>query len=280
VNTLKRIFIGLYLAGSVGAIALSAIHLYAGIEVIAFIGVLMTVLPLVAMVSAAFLTQSLARTSANLLPFIVLGAVGIAIVVWQVFGGDAPMRILHVALAGFGGLLLYLFWYSRFGRTTSVEIEVGKTLPKFEVTTLEGNTIASSDLTDKPMILIFIRGNWCPLCTGQVNEMAGAMDKFVDAGIRVAFIAPQSIGKSKALAKGKPSGLEFYSDIKNDAARALKIQNPAGLPFGLEILGYRSDTVLPTVIVLEAGGKIIWTHETDNYRVRPTPDALLAQLSS
>jgi len=124
--------------------------------------------------------------------------------------------------------------------------------------------------------LIFIRGNWCPLCMGQVNEMSARIGEFSEKGIRVAFIAPQSLGKTKALAKGRPEGLDFYSDTKNAAGRRLKIDNPASLPFGMEILGYRSETVLPTVIATAPGGDILWTHETDNYRVRPTVKALLA----
>ena len=58
-------------------------------------------------------------------------------------------------------------------------------------------------------------------------------------------------------------------------ARTLGIENPNGLPMGMQVLGYDSETVLPTVIITGRDGKIIWTHETDNYRVRPEPDVFL-----
>ena len=44
---------------------------------------------------------------------------------------------------------------------------------------------------------------------------------------------------------------------------------------GMQVLGYDSETVLPTVIITEAGGRILWADETDNYRVRPEPDVYL-----
>ena len=44
------------------------------------------------------------------------------------------------------------------------------------------------------------------------------------------------------------------------------------------MLGYDSDTVMPTVIITGKDGKIVWTHETDNYRVRPEPDTFLEVL--
>jgi hypothetical protein len=47
---------------------------------------------------------------------------------------------------------------------------------------------------------------------------------------------------------------------------------------GMQVLGYDSETVLPTVIITAVGGRILWAHETDNYRVRPDPDVYLAVL--
>jgi hypothetical protein len=43
-------------------------------------------------------------------------------------------------------------------------------------------------------------------------------------------------------------------------------------------LGYDSETVLPTVIITDAGGKVLWSHQTDNYRVRPEPSLYLQVL--
>jgi hypothetical protein len=46
----------------------------------------------------------------------------------------------------------------------------------------------------------------------------------------------------------------------------------------MQVLGYDSETVLPTVIITAAGGKILWSHQTDNYRVRPEPALYLKVL--
>ncbi len=40
---------------------------------------------------------------------------------------------------------------------------------------------------------------------------------------------------------------------------------------GLQLLGYESDTVLPTVILTNASGHIFFSDQTDNYRARPEP---------
>ncbi|WP_432745901.1 hypothetical protein ABXJ76_08185 [Methylobacter sp. G7] len=68
---------------------------------------------------------------------------------------------------------------------------------------------------------------------------------------------------------------DFNTDEGNAAARALGIAQAHGLPMGMQIMGYDSETVLPTVVIT---GKVIWTHETDNYRIRPEPDVYLEVL--
>jgi hypothetical protein len=48
-----------------------------------------------------------------------------------------------------------------------------------------------------------------------------------------------------------------------------------GLPAGIQVLGYDSDTVMPTVILTDEKGKIIHSDLTSNYRVRPEPADLI-----
>jgi hypothetical protein len=44
---------------------------------------------------------------------------------------------------------------------------------------------------------------------------------------------------------------------------------------GMQMMGYDSETVLPTIIITGKDGKVIWTHETHNYRIRPEPEVYL-----
>ncbi|WP_417468315.1 redoxin domain-containing protein [Maricaulis sp.] len=275
-NTLKRIYVIVYMTGAVFLVIKASQGLASGHHWIGWLGVLLTAAPIVLILSTAMLTRRMARTSANFPLLTVAGLAGLLLAGWEAHFAGGDRDLVYLALAGFVGFLFYVLWYSRFSRKPSAAIAVGSPLPTFELVDAAGHAVTSSQLTQTPAVLIFIRGNWCPFCMGQVSEMAAGIAPFVERGIRVAFIAPQSVGKTAALARGKPAGLDFYSDTGNAAGRVLGIDNPASLPLGMELLGYRSESVLPTVIALAAGGGILWTHETDNYRVRPTPDELLA----
>lgn len=279
-NALKRIYVMFYITLAMGLTIAGLVGLVSGPHRMGWAGVMLTGLPLVMMLMSAMLLRRTARTRADLPVTLVLALIGVAMAAWQSFVASGPALLVILAAAGALGLIIYIRWYSRFGRTPSPVIETGKTLPEFELTAPDGTMVSSTALAECPTVFIFIRGNWCPLCMGQVNEISAAADDFVKAGVRVAFIAPQSLAKTRALAKNRPESIEFYSDIGNAAGRLLKIHNPAGLPLGMEMLGYRSETVLPTLIAVGKGGTILWTHETDNYRVRPAPAVILAGIAA
>ena len=72
--------------------------------------------------------------------------------------------------------------------------------------------------------------------------------------------------------------LQFWRDPELTAAATLEIVHRNALPAGLGLLGYDPDAVLPTVIVLDANGRVLLADQTDNYRLRPEPATFLAAL--
>ena len=70
-------------------------------------------------------------------------------------------------------------------------------------------------------------------------------------------------------------GFHFLTDKNNSAAKQLGILDKGALPLGFQLLRYDSDVVMPTVIITDKSGKIIFVDLTDNYRVRPEPETFL-----
>ena len=185
-----------------------------------------------------------------------------------------PEVWIWVAMVGAMGSALYEWWYSRFGDRSSEILAVGRSLPALEFDLPEGGTL-STDSLGKPMLMIFYRGNWCPLCMAQVKEIAGQYRMLADKGVEVMLISPQPHRESASLAQRFDAPMTFLVDREHRMAEKLGIKAEAGLPAGLEALGYDSDTVLPTVVMTDADGTIIFADLTDNYRVRPEPDVFI-----
>ena len=224
------------------------------------------------------MTARMGRTSANL-PWLL----SIATVSWLASGVLAIMGSFRVAPFVFASVLLiciylYVFWYSRLHVPTNKLLTAGKNLPEFLVEDAEGKTVSSSDLAGKPTIFLFFRGNWCPLCMAQVKELSAQYREVADRGAEVVLISPQPHANTRALAARFDAPMLFLVDPKARAARQLGLVHEAGLPMGMQALGYDTDTVLPTAVITDASQRILWVHQTDNYRVRPEPGTFLKVL--
>ena len=188
-------------------------------------------------------------------------------------GSYAAAGMASLCLAGYA---IYQFWYSRLDRSAT-RIEKGQPLPEFSALNLDDKPVYSRDLLGKPALLMFYRGNWCPFCVVQVKALATAYRELGDRA-RIVLISPQPAHKTRELAGRFNVRFDFWVDPDNQAATVLGINHDQALPAGMQVLGYDSDTVLPTCIVLAADGTVLDVDETENYRDRPEPDFLAGVL--
>ena len=182
-----------------------------------------------------------------------------------------------IAAVGSTLLLMYVFWYSRVQRFPNARLAVGNKLPEFAATTLDGRVVRSAEFLGRPAVFVFYRGGWCPVCYGQVQEIAARQQELENLGVSLSLISPQTAEQSRILAEGSGAASAFLVDSDNTAARALDIVDEDGVPFGRS-RGYRRDTVMPTVIVTNQKGTILFSDQTNNYRVRPEPDIYISIL--
>ncbi|PVZ70482.1 peroxiredoxin family protein [Pelagibaculum spongiae] len=171
---------------------------------------------------------------------------------------------------------LYIYWYSQLMRPRPDVISVGETLPWFELTDADGNKVTSLQLANKPSLMIFYRGNWCPLCMAQIKEVAKAYQQLESMGIRVAMISSQPANHTKVLSEKFKVDFDWLIDNNNQAAQTLGLVDEGGTPAVFLLQGHRADTAMPTVVMTDATGKVIFADLTDNYRVRPEPETFIA----
>lgn len=271
---LKSIYVSAYMTSAM-VIAGYAIHaMWGDHDVLTWGGVLLATAPFLAVVGRWMILRDVARTSSRLPAITLLGVIGVAMAGWGAAQGGSPVALVLAATC-WVGFLVYAFWYSSFGRQHSAALTVGELAPVFELTDVGGNSVLSTSLMDTRTVWIFYRGNWCPLCMAQIREVADQYRQLQELGVRVALVSPQPQGHTASLARKFDVPFEFLVDAGNRAARALGIAIAHGIPAGMQALGYASETVLPTVMITDVGGRILWVHETDNYRVRPEPEVFL-----
>ena len=219
------------------------------------------------------------RTLRNPLLVLVLIIIGFSYEVFYFMDlGGVPDAML---LGGFSLILwlAYIYWYSVFPNRDSSMLEIGKTLPALDFIDQNGEAINTDSFKGKKLIYLFYRGNWCPLCMAQIKEISEQYREINELGTEVLLISPQPHRFTVSLAKKMDVPFLFLTDVENKVAKQLGIYAKAGTPLGMEVFGFKSDTVLPTVIITDETGKIIFSDQTDNYRVRPEPETFLEVLN-
>ncbi|MBB4518605.1 peroxiredoxin [Paraburkholderia fungorum] len=271
---LKSLFIDAFLVMLAASLLHGSIALYLHGIAIEWLGVVIASMSNLLFFFGLF-ARGTARTSRHLWPLLVSTTFGASIAVWGALAQVSNWLPLFYAGFVLAGCMLYVFWYSRLGRTDNTLLEVGRPLPTFVVEDVDGAPVMLGPSFSKPAVLLFFRGNWCPLCMAQIREIAAQYRELDRRGVRVILISPQPHGHTRELAQKFAVPFHFYVDRDNRAAQALGILAKDGLPAGLQALGYDSDTVFPTVIMTDATGTIVFVDLTDNYRIRPEPQTFL-----
>ena len=269
---LKSIFISVFPILCLIGIAISVDQYMHG-YIFAATGLAMTSIPMLFFLGKLFLTD-VPRTTPDLNIYSVFVGIGTLILIYAFYIDGAE------SMASIGFFLaicwvLYIKWYSIFEGRTSTLLSKGQVMPHLSFEDENGNKVTSKSFLGKKNILMFYRGNWCPLCMAQIKELSNEYRNLESKGIQTVLISPQPHSNTRSLAKKHNVGFRFLVDKDNAAAKQLNILSKNGLPMGMQVLGYDSDTVMPTVILTDEKGKIIHSDLTSNYRVRPEPSDLI-----
>jgi peroxiredoxin len=219
-----------------------------------------------------------ARTSTHLPIAQTLILIGLLLEMYLVFYSQNFYN-LFLAIIATVAWELYVYWYSFLGNYRGI-IESGKNLPQFHLKNNTGNNVPFTAQKGKIHLIFFIRGNWCPLCVAQVEEVKKDLAFMQEKGVVVDIITPQSQFKNAELEKRFSFPVRFWQDESGDAARHLGLFHRWGVPLLMQVLGYSSNTIIPAVLILDRDGKVVWYNVAKNYRVRPSVADFVEQLTT
>ena len=164
----------------------------------------------------------------------------------------------------------------------------GMKAPAFTVRDVEGGVFEfTGEGMDKPVVLTFFRGGWCPYCNLHLSEMRLAEKQLEEMGFDIWFI---SIDKPELLLESLADpeiGYTIYSDSSLDATRAFGLAfrvddelNKRYLSYNIDLEKASGEThhVLPApaTYIIGTDGIINFAYINPDYKVRLHPDVLLA----
>lgn len=165
---------------------------------------------------------------------------------------------------------------------------VGDSVPTTLVLTrAEGEAFdLNQAIEDKPSILIFYRGGWCPYCNTQLGQIQIIEGQLRAMGYQILAISPDKPENLAASLDKNQLTYTLLSDHSMDAARAFGIAfrvDSATLEkytqYGIDLEEASGEThhllPVPSVFVVDSSGSIQFSYSNPDYKVRIDPRDLV-----
>ena len=167
----------------------------------------------------------------------------------------------------------------------------GLTIPTVSLTAANNKTVALTELVQqKPSVLVFYRGGWCPYCNAQLAALRDIEPQLTKLGYQIIAITPDSVASiNKSLedtggnklnytllsdanfAASSAFGLAYYLDDKTAAAYKGKLGSLITTEAGTE----KVVLPVPAVYILNTNGEALFSYVHINYKSRLHSELLL-----
>lgn len=153
---------------------------------------------------------------------------------------------------------------------------IGEQIPEVTLQNNEGKQVElHSLLKQKPTVLVFYRGGWCPFCNIQLSGLAMVEKQVLDLGYQIIAVSPDDYKKLQSTSEKGDVKYQLLSDAKGELIQKIGI-------------GFQSSSKLnssnilpvPTVMVVDKEGTIVFEYISPNYKERISEEMLLAVLKS
>lgn len=171
---------------------------------------------------------------------------------------------------------------------TVTPLLVGAHVPALAVNALDGRKVQlAAAVGGKPTVLVFYRGSWCPFCNQQLSQLNGIQDKLVALGYQIVAVTPDGPADiNKTLEKNQLT-YTIYSDQDFAAIKAFGVGYavPAQTlrqyaDYGIKLPKSPAESTealpVPAVFIIDANGVVQFVYVNPDYRIRLSPDLLLA----
>lgn len=161
---------------------------------------------------------------------------------------------------------------------------IGETIPNAQLKSPDGsiNNVLNI-IREKPTVLLFYRGGWCPFCNLHLSEIQGVQSEVIKLGYQIAAISPDSPENLQVTDEKQKLDYRLFSDADGAFIKAMGIAFKApGKYAGMlnKSSGGQNEGFLPvpSVFVVDTSGKILFEYINPDYKIRLSAGLLLAVL--
>ncbi len=170
-------------------------------------------------------------------------------------------------------------------------LQPGAKVPMFHAKDMQGNNFSLHEaLEHGPVVIIFYRGHWCPVCNKHLQTLQDSLDVIQQYGATLVAVSPEQVRLLGETAE--KTGAEFTLLFDEDylIAEAFDVQfRPDSMQrvmyntvLGANLKKAHSDDSqqlpIPATYVIGQDGKIAWRHFDPDYKKRSSVNDIVEAL--
>lgn len=160
-------------------------------------------------------------------------------------------------------------------------LQVGETVKEFSAMDQQGNIFNLSDALKKgPVVLIFYRGQWCPICNKHLSTLQDSLHLIYEKGASVVAISPETSEFLKRTAEKTHASFSLLYDehykisdsfdvtFKPDSVSRFMYNTMLGANLKKAQSDESERLPIPATFIIGQDGKIVWRHFDPDYKKR------------
>ena len=166
-------------------------------------------------------------------------------------------------------------------------ILIGETLPNAYFQNAEGEPVQlKAILEEKPTVLVFYRGGWCPYCNVQLSGLVEIEKDILRLGYQIVAISPDDFKNLQSTIENNNAKYKLLSDPNGEFIQKIGIAFKTSSSLKEYIIGKgqkgKTSTVMPapTVMIVDKKGVIKFEYINPNYKERISGEMLLSVLKT
>lgn len=165
-------------------------------------------------------------------------------------------------------------------------------LPALILKTVDGEPFdLNKSVAQKPTVLVFYRGNWCPYCASHLAAVQKVSKEIVEAGFQILAISPDKPENLKKSIKKAELTYTLLSDPALKAAQAFGLAYRVSdsdreklEKFGIDLSQHSGEKhnllPVPALYLIAPDGTLLYTYFNADYTKRLAPADLLKALAT
>ncbi|RNB79609.1 DUF899 domain-containing protein [Brevibacillus fluminis] len=150
-------------------------------------------------------------------------------------------------------------------------LTIGKLAAPFRLDSTQGIKTLE-EYKGKPLVIVFLRGTWCPNCRKQMPELNEYYERFLQKGINLIAIVGQKLANVKSYVEENGIKFPILSDETRDVIKAYEVFTP------IKWDSFR--IAIPSTYIIDENQVIRYSYIGENQADRPSASEILEIIDS